>query len=48
MGQIGKYIDNKRPPLAFEADHRHRIFLAPVEWRIGQAGLPAKDAEGVK
>ena len=48
MGQIGKYIDNKRPPMAFEADHRHRVFLAPVKWRIGMASLPAKDAEGVK
>ncbi len=48
MGQIGKYIDNKRPPMAFEADHRHRVFLAPVKWRIGQASLPAQDAEGVK
>ena len=48
MGQIGKYIDNNRPPMAFEADHRHRVFLAPVKWRIGQASLPAHDAEGVK
>lgn len=48
MGQIGKYIDNKRPPMAFEADHRHRVFLAPVKWRIGMAALPAQDAEGVK
>ena len=48
MGQIGKYIDNNRPPLAFEADHRHRVFLAPLRWRIGQASLPNKDAEGVK
>lgn len=48
MGQIGKYIDNKRPPMAFEADHRHRVFLAPVKWRIGQASLPAHDAEGVR
>ncbi|RYB07074.1 hypothetical protein [Lichenibacterium ramalinae] len=48
MGQIGKYIDNKRPPMAFEADHRHRVFLAPVKWRIGMASLPGKDAEGVK
>jgi hypothetical protein len=48
MGQIGKYIDNNRPPMGFEADHRHRVFLAPVKWRIGQASLPAHDAEGVK
>ena len=48
MGQIGKYIDNNRPPAAFEADHRHRVFLAPVAWRIGMSSLPAKDAAGVK
>lgn len=48
MGQIGKYIDNNRPPMAFEADHRHRVFLAPVKWRIGMASLPAKDADGVR
>lgn len=48
VGQIGKYIDNNRPPMAFEADHRHRVFLAPLRWRIGMASLPAKDAEGVK
>ena len=48
MGQIGKYIDNNRPPMAFEAEHRHRVFLAPLRWRIGMSSLPAKDAEGVK
>lgn len=47
MGQIGKYIDNNRPPLAFEAARRSRVFLQPLEWRIGQSQLPAKDAEGV-
>ena len=48
VGQIGKYIDLNRPPLPFEADRRHRVFLAPAEWRIGQSSLPAKDAEGVR
>ena len=48
MGQIGKYIDNNRPPMAFEADHRHRVFLAPVKWRVGMTPLPGKDADGVK
>ena len=48
MGQIGKYIDNNRPPMAFEADHRHRVFLAPLKWRVGLAALPGKDADGVK
>ena len=48
MSQIGKYIDNGRPPMPFEAEHRHRIFLKPLEWRIGMTSLPAKDAAGVK
>ncbi len=48
MGQIGKYIDNNRPPMPFEAEHRHRVFLQPLEWRIGMSSLPAKDADGVK
>jgi hypothetical protein len=48
MGQIGKYIDNARPPMPFEADHRHRVFLAPLKWRIGMSSLPAKDAAGVR
>jgi hypothetical protein len=47
MGQIGKYIDNNRPPMAFEAARRQRVFLQPLEWRVGQSQLPAKDAEGV-
>jgi hypothetical protein len=47
MGQIGKYIDNNRPPMAFEAARRSRVFLQPLEWRVGQSQLPAKDAEGV-
>ena len=48
MGQIGSHIDNSRPPMPFEADHRHRVFLQPLKWRIGSTGLPSKDAEGVQ
>ncbi|HEX4765055.1 MAG TPA: hypothetical protein VH414_02140 [Lichenihabitans sp.] len=48
MSQIGKYIDNSRPPMPFEAEHRHRVFLKPLEWRIGMSSLPAQDAAGVK
>ncbi|WP_131196010.1 hypothetical protein [Lichenihabitans psoromatis] len=48
VGQIGKYIDLNRPSLPFEADKRHRVLLAPAEWRIGMSSLPTKDAEGVK
>ena len=33
--QIGRFIDNKKPPLAFEAQRRRRVFLEPVRWRVG-------------
>lgn len=46
--QIGKYIDNNRPPLEFEAAKRARMFLAPERWRIGAASLPASDPDGVR
>lgn len=46
--QIGKYIDNNRPPLEFEAAKRARVFLAPERWRIGAASLPASDPDGVR
>ena len=46
--QIGKFIDNNRPPLGFEAAKRGRIFLAPERWRIGQALMPRIDAAGVQ
>lgn len=40
--QIGRFIDNSKPPLAFEADRRRRVFLAPDRWRVGAAPtLPA-------
>lgn len=48
MGQIGKYIDNNRPPMPFEAAHRHRVFLQPLEWRVGMSSLPTQDRDGVK
>lgn len=46
--QIGKYIDNTRPPLDFEAARRQRVFLEPQAWRIGRTGLPEKDPAGVR
>jgi len=46
--QIGKYIDNSRPPLEFEAARRTRVFLAPEAWRVGGTGLPAADPAGVR
>ena len=41
--QIGRFIDNSRPPLAFEADRRRRVFMAPERWRIGNTPLMAAD-----
>jgi hypothetical protein len=46
--QIGRFIDNNRPSLAFEAERRSRVFLAPERWRIGATALPAADPQGVQ
>ncbi len=48
QGQIGRFIDNDKPPLPFEAERRERIFLTPKAWRIGRSALPTTDAPGVK
>jgi hypothetical protein len=45
--QIGKHIDNSRPPLEFEAGKRARVFLAPERWRVGATTLPVADPAGV-
>lgn len=46
--QIGRYIDNSRPPLPFEAERRERVLLAPAAWRTGRSIPPMADAPGVK
>ena len=46
--QIGKFIDNSRPPLEFEAGKRSRVFLAPERWRVGLTALPVSDPAGVR
>lgn len=46
--QIGRYIDNSRPPLEFEAERRERVFLQPERWRIGGSALSLADQPGVK
>lgn len=46
--QIGRYIDNSRPPLPFEAERRERVLLAPQAWRIGPSISPTVDAPGVR
>jgi hypothetical protein len=46
--QVGKFIDNTRPSLAFEADRRRRLLVAPERWRIGGTPLPAIDHQGVR
>ncbi len=48
VDQIGKYVDLNRPPLPFESEKRHRVFLQPLRWRIGMSSFPTKDADGVK
>jgi hypothetical protein len=46
--QIGRFIDNSRPPLEFEADRRRRVLVAPERWRIGGTPLLGKDHPDVK
>ena len=46
--QIGKYIDNSRPPLPFEAERRERVLLQPERWRIGRTALSLADQPNVK
>ena len=46
--QIGKYIDNARPPLPFEAERRERVLLQPERWRIGRTALSLADRADVK
>lgn len=46
--QIGRFIDNTKPPLAFEAQKRRRVFLAPARWRIGASPLLASDHPSVR
>ena len=38
--QIGCYMNEKRPPMAFEAARRRRVLVAPERWRFGGTGLP--------
>ena len=46
--QIGRFIDNQRPPLAFEAQRRRRVFLAPERWRMGATPLFMTDPPSVR
>ena len=46
--QIGRFIDNSRPPLAFEADKRRRVLVAPERWRIGATPLLSSDHPSVR
>lgn len=48
QSQIGKFIDNTRPPLPFEAAKRERIFLVPERWRAGKSALPMTDPPSVR
>lgn len=46
--QIGRFIDNSRPPLAFEAQRRRRVFVAPERWRIGNTPFLTTDHPAVR
>lgn len=46
--QIGRFIDNSKPPLAFEADRRRRVLLAPERWRVGASTAVKEDHPEVR
>jgi hypothetical protein len=46
--QIGRFIDNSKPSLAFEAQKRRRVFVAPERWRIGASPLILSDHPSVR
>lgn len=46
--QIGRFIDNSKPPQAFEAAKRRRVFIAPERWRIGEAPFFNADHPSVR
>jgi len=46
--QIGRFINNEKPPLAFEAQKRRRVFVAPERWRIGATPLVTSDHPRVR
>ena len=45
--QIGRYMNEARPPMAFEAERRRRVLVAPERWRMGGTGLPTYGHIGV-
>ena len=46
--QIGRFIDNSRPPLDFEASGRRRVFVAPERWRVGATPFVRADHVDVR
>jgi hypothetical protein len=45
---FGRFIDDTKPPMEFEAERRRRILLAPERWRIGGSNLLTSDHPGVR
>lgn len=46
--QIGRFINNAKPPLAFEAQKRRRVLVAPERWRIGATPFLESDHSEVR
>jgi hypothetical protein len=44
---VGRFIDNTRPPMDFEAQPRRRVFVAPERWRDGYSDLLDADHPAV-
>ncbi|MCB5174664.1 MULTISPECIES: hypothetical protein [Microvirga] len=46
--QIGRFINNAKPPLDFEAQKRRRVLVAPERWRVGGTPLVISDHPAVR
>jgi heme-degrading monooxygenase HmoA len=46
--QIGRFIDNSKPPQDFEAQKRRRVLVAPERWRIGATPWTFTDHPSVR
>jgi heme-degrading monooxygenase HmoA len=46
--QIGRFIDNSKPPQDFEAQKRRRVLVAPERWRMGATPWTFTDHPSVR
>jgi hypothetical protein len=46
--EVGHLMNDDQPIRDFEIERRRRVTVAPTEWRVSSACLPAEDSEGTQ